>query len=98
MRLAPLLATAILLAATASATEDPPPEGPGAPDDDPVVYWFEEFEPAAEAKDGWGGSPPWTWYEDPASVSCQDAPKWCDNEPAIATANGWTKAPEAEAK
>ncbi len=39
----------------------------------------EVMAPAAAWNDAepWGGEPPWTWYEDPASVDCAAAKTWC---------------------
>lgn len=48
-------------------------------DNDPTVYPEEVKAPSGDWNDAepWGGDPPWTWYDDPASVNCRAVPEWC---------------------
>lgn len=81
---------ALLLGGSAGAApaEDGGPAQVGAgcmadcgPAGDPVVYPGEVVAAASEWDDAepWGGNPP-PWFEDPASVNCEVADKWCESE------------------
>lgn len=52
------------------------PEQDYGPQDDPVIWPGEVIAPSIDSQDTeWA---PWSWYGDPASVDCVEAPAWCE--------------------